>query len=82
MQVFTYSSPRFTPYDDERAGVSESLGGGGPWRAPRATGPLAARLTLPGSKSLTNRMTVPASPQSMLVEPSSSAGGVTRRSGP
>ncbi len=55
MQVFTYSSPRFTPYDDERAGVSESLGGGGPWRAPRATGPLVARLTLPGSKSLTNR---------------------------
>lgn len=25
------------------------------WRAPRATGPLAARLMLPGSKSLTNR---------------------------
>jgi len=27
----------------------------GPWKAPVATGPLAARLTLPGSKSLTNR---------------------------
>jgi 3-phosphoshikimate 1-carboxyvinyltransferase len=27
----------------------------GPWQAPLADGPLAARLTLPGSKSLTNR---------------------------
>lgn len=27
----------------------------GPWAAPLADGPLAARLTLPGSKSLTNR---------------------------
>jgi 3-phosphoshikimate 1-carboxyvinyltransferase len=27
----------------------------GPWSAPTASGPLAARLTLPGSKSLTNR---------------------------
>ncbi|HEX7834874.1 MAG TPA: 3-phosphoshikimate 1-carboxyvinyltransferase, partial [Pseudolysinimonas sp.] len=27
----------------------------GPWAAPTASGPLAARLTLPGSKSLTNR---------------------------
>lgn len=27
----------------------------GPWRAPLASGPLSARLTLPGSKSLTNR---------------------------
>lgn len=27
----------------------------GPWAAPTASGPLSARLTLPGSKSLTNR---------------------------
>ena len=33
----------------------------GPWAAPRADAPLAARLTLPGSKSLTNRELVLAS---------------------
>ncbi len=52
MQVFRYSGPEFSPYgDDERPTTTEP----GPWRAPVASGPLAARLALPGSKSLTNR---------------------------
>ncbi|CAN5115498.1 3-phosphoshikimate 1-carboxyvinyltransferase [soil metagenome] len=53
MQVFRYSGPEFSPYDDEGEIV---LGGDpGPWPAPRATAPLDASLQLPGSKSLTNR---------------------------
>ena len=34
---------------------------GGAWRAPEAAGPLQATLTIPGSKSLTNRELVLAS---------------------
>lgn len=52
MQVFTYSGPEFNPYGDDDA-VSTSAPG--PWPAPTASGPLDARLQLPGSKSLTNR---------------------------
>ncbi len=56
MQVFTYSGARFSPYgDDERPGTSDAPDTPGDWLAPRATGPLAARVSLPGSKSLTNR---------------------------
>lgn len=56
MQVFTYSSPRFSPYGDEdRSEASDAPPAGGAWRAPRASHPLQARLSLPGSKSLTNR---------------------------
>jgi len=56
MQVFTYSGARFSPYGDEqRPGVSENGGAHDDWRAPRAIAPLAARVSLPGSKSLTNR---------------------------
>jgi 3-phosphoshikimate 1-carboxyvinyltransferase len=56
MQVFTYSGARFTPYGDEQlTGVSAGFGHDDEWLAPRATSPLDARLTLPGSKSLTNR---------------------------
>lgn len=56
MQVFTYSGARFSPYGDEqRPGDSAALPTDGDWLAPRATGPLAARVSLPGSKSLTNR---------------------------
>ncbi|MET0304422.1 MAG: 3-phosphoshikimate 1-carboxyvinyltransferase [Microbacteriaceae bacterium] len=51
MQVYRYSKPDFDPYSDgtvpEEADPS--------WIAPTASGPLSARLTLPGSKSLTNR---------------------------
>lgn len=52
MQVFTYSGPEFNPYGDDDAVTSAAPG---PWPAPTATGPLHARLQLPGSKSLTNR---------------------------
>ncbi|MEQ1734816.1 MAG: 3-phosphoshikimate 1-carboxyvinyltransferase [Rhodoglobus sp.] len=52
MQVFRYSGPEFSPYgDDERVAATDP----GPWRAPVASGPVAAVLALPGSKSLTNR---------------------------
>ena len=34
---------------------SAASGGRGPWRAPVAAGPLHATVTVPGSKSLTNR---------------------------
>jgi 3-phosphoshikimate 1-carboxyvinyltransferase len=52
MQVFKYSGPEFNPFGDDELMVG---GDPGPWAAPRATRPLAARLSLPGSKSLTNR---------------------------
>ena len=52
MHVFKYSGPEFNPFGDEGLIVG---GEPGPWVAPVATGPLAARLALPGSKSLTNR---------------------------
>jgi len=56
MQVFSYSGARFSPYGDEqRPGVSEAGAARDDWLAPRAIGPLAARVSLPGSKSLTNR---------------------------
>jgi 3-phosphoshikimate 1-carboxyvinyltransferase len=56
MQVFTYSGARFSPYGEEqRPGVSDVDTRPPDWIAPRATGPLAARLSLPGSKSITNR---------------------------
>lgn len=51
MFVSPYSAPEFDPYG-ERA---PETGGDEGWAAPTATGPLDARLQLPGSKSLTNR---------------------------
>jgi 3-phosphoshikimate 1-carboxyvinyltransferase len=52
MLVSRYSKPEFDPYqnDDLVLEVPD-----GPWPAPRAEGPLAARVVVPGSKSLTNR---------------------------
>ncbi|MCU1423825.1 MAG: aroA [Microbacteriaceae bacterium] len=52
MLVSKYSEPEFTPYDDDTLVVG---GEPGPWPAPTATRAIAARLRLPGSKSLTNR---------------------------
>ncbi len=53
MQVFRYSGPQFNPFGDEVAAPqSDEVA---PWAAPTTTGPLDAVLTLPGSKSLTNR---------------------------
>ena len=53
MQVFRYSGPEFDPYQDDRD--SALVPSGGPWPAPIADRPLAATISLPGSKSLTNR---------------------------
>ncbi|WP_308799675.1 3-phosphoshikimate 1-carboxyvinyltransferase [Agromyces silvae] len=50
MQISRYSEPEFDPYGDARQ--TESDDG---WLAPVATGPLEAVISLPGSKSLTNR---------------------------
>jgi 3-phosphoshikimate 1-carboxyvinyltransferase len=52
MEIRQYSRPEFSPYQDDRAPQGAT---GGPWRAPVAPEPLAATLSLPGSKSLTNR---------------------------
>ncbi|OUE28755.1 3-phosphoshikimate 1-carboxyvinyltransferase [Clavibacter michiganensis] len=54
MEIFRYSGPTFSPYDDDRTHqpVPED---DGPWAAPVAEGPLDATVPLPGSKSLTNR---------------------------
>lgn len=52
MQVFRYSEPEFDPYGDGRT-PDATLDGR--WTAPTASGPLAATVSLPGSKSLTNR---------------------------
>ncbi|ARC57262.1 3-phosphoshikimate 1-carboxyvinyltransferase [Frondihabitans sp. 762G35] len=51
MQVFRYSGPEFSPYEDGRLPEIDE----GFWVAPRAAGPLSATVSLPGSKSLTNR---------------------------
>ncbi|TFD74123.1 3-phosphoshikimate 1-carboxyvinyltransferase [Cryobacterium sp. Sr8] len=50
MLISRYSKPEFDPYGDTAPADAE-----GAWPAPTATGPLAATLSLPGSKSLTNR---------------------------
>lgn len=52
MEIREYSGNEFDPYRDDRAPVGET---GGPWPAPTASEPLRAVLSLPGSKSLTNR---------------------------
>lgn len=49
MAISQAAGPRFNPYGDDAPMPP------GTWAAPTATGPLAASLRLPGSKSLTNR---------------------------
>lgn len=51
MQVYRYSAPDFDPYGDRAPDAAAP----GPWIAPTASAPLLARITLPGSKSITNR---------------------------
>lgn len=51
MLISKYSNPDFDPYQGESLVEPED----GHWTAPTATAPLTARLSLPGSKSLTNR---------------------------
>ncbi|HEU0257585.1 MAG TPA: 3-phosphoshikimate 1-carboxyvinyltransferase [Microbacteriaceae bacterium] len=50
MLISKYSAPDFNPYQNEDPEEPPTL-----WAAPHAQGPLRASLTLPGSKSLTNR---------------------------
>lgn len=50
MPVQRYSAPQFNPYGDDSPQPGDQH-----WAAPRAGGPLAATVSLPGSKSLTNR---------------------------
>jgi 3-phosphoshikimate 1-carboxyvinyltransferase len=52
MGIMKIAKPQFNPYGDD-APVPEKASG--PWAAPVASGPLAATIQLPGSKSLTNR---------------------------
>ncbi|HEV7951469.1 MAG TPA: 3-phosphoshikimate 1-carboxyvinyltransferase [Glaciihabitans sp.] len=52
MQISRYSGKSFSPYGEEDIVPDPTPGA---WVAPQATGPLSARLQLPGSKSLTNR---------------------------
>ncbi|WP_193508867.1 3-phosphoshikimate 1-carboxyvinyltransferase [Cryobacterium sp. BB736] len=52
MLTSRYSKPEFNPYgNDDPDDATEN----GPWHAPRSAGPLSAHVSLPGSKSLTNR---------------------------
>jgi len=50
MLISRYSKPEFDPYGDNAPTETDAL-----WPAPTAAGPLSATLSLPGSKSLTNR---------------------------
>lgn len=50
MLISRYSKPEFDPYGDSSPEETDSW-----WPAPTAAGPLTALLSLPGSKSLTNR---------------------------
>jgi len=50
MLTSRYSKPEFNPYEDNAPDTGDEL-----WAAPTAAAPLAARMSLPGSKSLTNR---------------------------
>jgi 3-phosphoshikimate 1-carboxyvinyltransferase len=52
MAISKIAQPQFNPYGDD-APLPKTAAG--PWKAPLATGPFAATIALPGSKSLTNR---------------------------
>jgi 3-phosphoshikimate 1-carboxyvinyltransferase len=52
MAISKIAQPQFSPYGDDRPEPDPTPGA---WPAPVASGPLAATLRLPGSKSLTNR---------------------------
>lgn len=52
MAISKIAQPQFNPYRDDAPVPLET---GGPWLAPVASGPFAATISLPGSKSLTNR---------------------------
>jgi 3-phosphoshikimate 1-carboxyvinyltransferase len=58
MAISKIAKPQFNPYGDDRPVPADQSG---PWPAPLASGPLAATIQLPGSKSLTNRELILAS---------------------
>jgi 3-phosphoshikimate 1-carboxyvinyltransferase len=58
MAISKIAQPQFNPYGDDSPVVAEATG---PWAAPLASGPFAATIQLPGSKSLTNRELILAS---------------------
>ena len=62
MLISKYSQPEFDPYGDTSPAETDAW-----WPAPTRTGALAATLSLPGSKSLTNRELVISA---LAVEPS------------
>jgi 3-phosphoshikimate 1-carboxyvinyltransferase len=51
MLTSPYSRPEFDPYDDSSGADAPE----GDWKAPTPANPINAKLSLPGSKSLTNR---------------------------
>ena len=55
MGLMRYSDREELPLDGVRDREAERRSRPRPWSAPTADGPLSARLSLPGSKSLTNR---------------------------
>jgi 3-phosphoshikimate 1-carboxyvinyltransferase len=55
MGILGYSSPRFELPGDDHDARNRGTSGDPVWAAPQAAGPLAATVSLPGSKSLTNR---------------------------
>jgi 3-phosphoshikimate 1-carboxyvinyltransferase len=55
MGLMRYSDRDELPLDGARDRDAERRSQPGPWVAPTASGPLGARVSLPGSKSLTNR---------------------------
>jgi 3-phosphoshikimate 1-carboxyvinyltransferase len=52
MAISKIAQPQFNPYGDD---APLPVRTDEPWKAPLATGPFAATIALPGSKSLTNR---------------------------
>jgi 3-phosphoshikimate 1-carboxyvinyltransferase len=58
MAISKIAQPQFNPYGDDAPLPDRT---DGPWKAPLATGPFAATIALPGSKSLTNRELILAS---------------------
>ncbi|CAD6000839.1 3-phosphoshikimate 1-carboxyvinyltransferase [Agreia sp. COWG] len=55
MGIISQLDPRFSPYDDETPGTTAVVSGDEPWPAPVAARAIRSDVSLPGSKSLTNR---------------------------
>ena len=64
MLTSPYSRPEFNPYGDNDVNGDPA----GPWPAPTAGSALGSTLSIPGSKSLTNRYLVLAAPSGVPKE--------------